>query len=446
MTPQRPVSGPSHTSTSIWRNGDFVRLWAASTISFFGSFITRTALPFAAILVLAAGPAEIAALRGLELGAALVVGLVAGAWVDRLRRRPIMIWADLGRALLLGSIPVAAVAGLLALPQLLVVAGLAAMLTTFFNVADRAYLPTVVRRGELVPANSALTASASVAEFTGFGVSGFLIQILTAPIAIAVDAASFLVSAVLLGTIRRAEPARPPRSAREPVLREVRAGLAVVARDPVLRALAAAHGSTHLLWGIFGTVYLLFATQEVGLGPAVIGIIAGLGGLGSLVGAAAAGRVAGRLGLGRTMLLGLVGFTIGNALIPLAPSGAVVVGAALLIGQQLVGDSAGTVYDILEVSLTQSIAEGRVLGRVTATMGTFATLLQLAGTILGGVVAEALGLRAAMAVGILGGVAALAFIAFSPIRSMLVVPVLSPAQVLPTIDPGSAPGEAPLTE
>ena len=163
------------------------------------------------------------------------------------------------------------------------------------------------------------------------------------------------------------------------------------------------------------------------VGPAGIGIIAELRGLGSLVGAAAAGQVAGRLGLGRTMLLGLVGFTIGNALIPLAPSGAVVVGAALLIGQQLVGDSAGTVYDILEVSLTQSIAEGRVLGRVTATMGTFATLLQLAGTIL-------------------GGVAALAFIWFSPIRSMLVVPVLSPAQALTTIDEGLAPGEAPMTE
>lgn len=408
--------------SSIWRNGDFARLWAASTVSFFGSFITRTALPFAAILVLAAGPAEIAALRGLELAAALLVGLVAGAWVDRLRRRPIMISADLGRALLLGSIPAAAILGLLGMPQLLLVAGLAAVLTTFFNVADRAYLPTVVRREELIRANSAITGSASVAEFTGFGISGFLIQLLSAPIAIALDALSFVVSAVLLATIRRGEPARPARSEREPVLREVRAGLRVVARDPALRAMAAAHGSTHLLWGIFGTVYLLFAIQDVGLGPAAIGIIAGLGGLGSFIGAATAGTVARRVGLGRAMLIGLVGFTLGSALIPLAPSGAVLVGAALLIGQQLIGDSAGTLYDVLEASLTQSIAEGRVLGRVSATMGTFATLLQLGGTVAGGVIAEAFGLRTAMAVGVLGGVAAVAFLWFSPIRTMRSVP------------------------
>jgi MFS family permease len=433
-------------SPSLWRNGDFVRLWAASTVSFFGSFITRTALPFAAILVLGAGAAEIAALRGLELAAMLVVGLVAGAWVDRLRRRPIMIGADLGRALLLGSIPLAAVAGVLALPQLLVVAGLAAVLTTFFSVADRAYLPSVVSRAELIPANSAVTASASIAEFTGFGASGFLIQALTAPVAIAVDALSFVFSALVLGTIRRPEPPRPTRAQREPVLSEIRVGLGVVARNPALRAVAAAHGATHLLWGIFGTVYLLFAVQDVGLSPAAIGIIAGLGGLGSFVGAASAGRLAARLGIGRTMLLGLAGFTLGNALIPLAPTGAVLVGAALLIAQQLLGDSAGTVYDILEASLTQSITDGRVLGRVTATMGTVAVLIQLGGTLVGGLIAESLGLRTAMAVGVLGGLASVAFIWFSPIRSMRMVPARPPGEG-PVAGASLAPGEEiPLTE
>jgi MFS family permease len=423
---------------SLWRNGDFVRLWGAGTVSYFGSFITRTALPFAAILVLDSGPVEIAALRGLELVAGLGIGLVAGAWVDRLRRRPIMVAADLGRAALLGSIPLAATAGALFLPQLLVVAFVAALLTTFFEVAEQSYLPTVVPRSSLVAANSALTASASVAEFTGFSVSGFLIQLLTAPVAIAIDALTFVGSALLLATIRRPEPRRPARTDRKPMLREIRAGLGIVASSPTLRALAAAHGATHLLWGVFGTSYLLFATRDLSLGPAAIGLIAGLGGLGSFVGAASASRVLRRLGVGPTILLGLVGFTAGNALIPLAPSGAVLVAAALLVVQQVVGDSAATVYDIVEVSLTQSLVESRVLGRVNATIRTFTILLQLGGTVVGALVAETLGLRVAMFVGLLGGVLAFALVWASPIRAMR-------GQTMPA--PESALGEElPITE
>ncbi|HYN69517.1 MAG TPA: MFS transporter [Candidatus Eisenbacteria bacterium] len=408
----------SGAGRSLWRDRDFVLLWSAGTISFFGSYVTRTALPLAAIIVLAAGPLEISALRGLELVASLLVGLVAGAWVDRLRRRPIMIGADLGRTVLLGSIPLAALAGLLAMPQLLVVAFAAAILTTFFDVADRSYLPTVVAKDRLLEANSALTASASAAEFAGFGISGFLVQVLTAPIAIAIDAASFLVSAVLLGAIRRREPARPPTTARAPMLREVREGIGLVRTSPVLRALTAAHGSTHLSWGIFGTSYLLFAINDLGLPPAAIGVIAGLGGAASFLGAAVTGRLTRRFGIGRTLLAGLIGFTIGSALIPLAPSGAVLLGAAFLIGQQLIGDASATVYDVVQVSVIQSTVSGRLLGRVNATIRTFAVLLQLAGTVLGAVIAETLGVRAGLAVGVLGGVAAIAFAWFSPIRTM----------------------------
>ena len=415
-----------------------MRLWSATTISYFGSFITRTALPFAAILVLGAGPLEISALRGLELVAGLLVGLFAGAWVDRLRRKPIMVGADLGRAILLGSIPVAAVVGALAMPQLLVVAFIAAVLTTFFDIASTTYLPTLVSRAQLLPANSALTASSSAAEMTGFGISGFLIQVFTAPIAIAVDAASFLASALALGTIRQAEPEPPAVVDREPVAREIRDGLRVVLGSPTLRAIAGAHGATHLLWGIFGTVYLLFATRDLALGPAAIGIIAGVGGAGSFLGAALAGRVVARFGIGRTMLLGMVGFTVGNALIPLAPSGAVVVGAAFLVAQQLIGDSAGTLYDVVETSLTQSVVAPRILGRVNASISTYTTLLSLIGTIGGGILAEVLGLRQAMAIGVLGGVAAFAFLWFSPIRTMRGVP--ADFSVAPS------PDDAPLTE
>ena len=433
------MDGTTPTTVSVWRNGDFVRLWSAGTISVFGSLITRTALPFAAILVLGAGPLEIAILRGLELVAGLVVGLVAGAWVDRLRRRPIMIVADLGRAVLLGSIPLAALVGVLGLEQLYVVTFLAAILTTFFNVADRSYLPRIVPPDGLLAANSALTASASVAEFSAFGISGFLIQLFSAPLAILVDAVSFLASAIVLGTIRRPEPAGRPVETREPVLREIRDGLRLVARSPILRPIAGAGAAAHVLWGVFGTVYLLFANQVVGLGPAPIGVIVGLGGVGSLVGAVMAERLGRRFGIGRAMLGGMIGFTIGNALIPLAPAGALVVGGACLIAQQIIGDSAATVYEISQVSVTQSVVEDRLLGRVNGTVRFFEDLCQLGGTIAGGLIAASLGLRAAMVFGLVGGIVAIVWLWCSPVRGLRDVPVVDAGSLLPG-------EELPLTE
>jgi MFS family permease len=412
----------------LWRDRSFLAVWSASTVSIFGSLITRTALPFAAILVLNAGPLEISAIRSAELIAGLIVGLVAGAWVDRLRRRPILIWADLGRAVLLGSIPVAFVLGSLGLPHLLFVAFAAAVMSTFFDVADNAYLPTIVSRQKLVGANSALTATGSIAEFSAFGLGGFLIQAFTAPIAIAIDAVTFVVSAVLLGTIRKKEPPPTPHEDREPVLREIRDGLRITLRSPLLRALALSHGGTHILWGIFGTSYLIFATNELKLDPASIGVIAAIGGIGSLAGSALAPIMVRRLGVGPSILVGILGFTIGNTLIPLAPAGAAAVigipiGAVFLITQQLLGDALATVYEVTEVSLVQASVDDKVLGRVNASIGTFTTLLTLFGAIAGGVIAETWGLRAAFWVGLLGALLSLLVVWFSPVRHVRQAPL-----------------------
>ena len=422
----------------MWRNRTFVALWSAGTISIFGSLITRTALPWAAILVLDAGALDVAALRGVEQVAALIFGLVAGAWVDRLRRRPIMIWADIGRAILLASIPVAFLANALGMLQLVVVAFLAAVLSTVFDVAERSYLPTVVPREQLVGANSAITASGSVAEFTSFGLGGFLINVLKAPIAIAVDAASFVVSAVLLSRIRSEEPPPKPAQDREPVLREIREGLRITAGSPVLRALALAHGGTHILWGVFGTAYLLYAKEELDLDPAATGIIAAVGGIGSLLGSVAVPWAVRRFGVGRTILGGMLLFTFGNLLIPLAPAHAALLGAGFLVAQQLIGDSGGTVYEIVETSLVQSSVDNRVIGRVNASFFTFTTLMTLAGVIIGGVVAESLGLRAAFAIGLAGAVLAIAVVWFSPVRHM--------RQTTIAAGPALPGDETPLTE
>jgi MFS family permease len=225
-------------------------------------------------------------------------------------------------------------------------------------------------------------------------------------------------------TIRKKEPPPAPVADREPVLREIRDGMRIVVRSPVLRALALSHGGTHILWGIFGSSYLLFAINDLQLGPAAIGVIAGVGGIGSLAGAALAPRMVRRFGIGPTILLGMLGFLIGNTLIPLAPAGAILLGAAFLITQQLFGDAFATVYEITEVSLVQASVGDRVLGRVNATITTFTTLLTLAGAVAGGVIAEFWGLRAAFAIGLLGAVFAILVVWFSPVRFIRSAPLV----------------------
>jgi MFS family permease len=388
---------PTHDrmpTAGLCRNRAFMLVWAAATVSVFGSFVTRIALPFVAIETLRAGPIEIAVLRSLDLVAALLVGFVAGAWVDRLRRRPLLIWADIGRALLLGSIPVAAIGGWLTLPQVFLVSSLAAVCTTFFDVADRAYLPTVVDRADLVRANGALAATTSAVEFFAFGAAGFLVRLLTAPIAIALDAVSFVVSALLLGGIRRPEPAPPPVSERQPIIAEIREGTRLVARDPVLRGLLWGTLGLSAMWGVFGATWLLFANGELGLDAATIGVVAALGGFGSLLGALLAERAARRVGLGRLIVISLLFAALGNLLIPLAPAGLPLVAVAFLVGQQLIGDTAVTVFDVTEISMRQARVSDRELGRVNATVRVVMVLAQLFGTVAGGLMAEVIGLRA----------------------------------------------------
>src|SRR4051812_48016544 len=211
--------------TGLWRNGDFLNLWSAATISTFGTLITGTALPFTAILVLDASPADLSALRIAQLLPGFICGLIAGTSVDRLRRRPIMIAADLFRATVLLTIPAAALLGYLGLWQLLAVTALVSVLSVFFDVAYQSYLPSIVARKELIEANSKLTAAASVAEAAAFTSAGWLIQILTAPLAIVIDALTYVASAGLLTSIRRPEM--------NPVVEEKRSTQGSIATDIV---------------------------------------------------------------------------------------------------------------------------------------------------------------------------------------------------------------------
>lgn len=419
-------------SSPLWANHAFVRVWAAASVSIFGSLITRIALPLVAILTLGAGAIEVAVLRSMDLVAALLVGFVAGAWVDRLRRRPVLIWADIGRAVLLGSLPISFLLGTLQLWQLIVVAGLTAVLTTFFDAADNAYLPTIVERERLVEANSALAASGSVAEFAGFGISGFLVQLLTGPITVAINAVTYLLSAVLLLSVRAPEAPPPPRSEREPLLDEIRQGLRIVRGSAVLRAFVGAQMLMSMLWGVFGATWFLFAIEEVGVSPAAIGVIAGVGGVSSFIGAVVATRSTRRWGVGPVAIASMLLAAAGNLFIPLAPAGLPLVAISFFLIQQLVADSALTVYDVTETSVRQSLVADRELGRVTSTFQVGSAGAQLVATIGAGLLAEAIGLRPTSFLAPLGGLLAAAILFWSPVRTLRDLPTMDtrpPAEV-----------------
>ena len=401
---------------SLWSNVAFQRVWSAATISIFGSLVTRVALPFVAIITLNADAIGVAMVRSMDLIAGLAVGLVAGAWVDRLRRRPVLVGADIGRALLLGLIPLAAIGGWLSMPLVLVIALLTAVLTTFFNAADTAFLPTIVARRDLVRANGALAASSSVSEFLAFGSAGFLVQILTAPIAIFIDAFSFVISAVLLGSIRVKEPPPPTRTEREAVTHEIAAGLRLVARNPILRATTLASMATSCMWGIFSATWYLFAIQDLSLDAAAIGVIAAVGGLSSLFAALLTQRATRRFGVGRVVVVSIFVAVLGFVFVPFAPAGAPLLGMAFLIGQQLVTDPAMTAFDITDTSLRQSIVGDRQLGRVNATVTVATLVAQLAATLGGGFVAVEIGLRNALFIGPALGLLGVVALWFSPVR------------------------------
>ena len=300
---------------SLWRHADFMKLWAGQTVSRLGSVVTRTAVPLVALLVLGAGPKEMALLVVSASIAVLLVGFVAGAWVDRLRRRPLLIATEAIRALVLFSIPVAHVAGALHMEQLYVVMFVDAGLASVF---DAAYVPSLIGADRVVDGNSKLATSSSIAEIGGPGLAGTLVQAVSAPFAILVDAVSFLVSAVSLLLIRTPEPARPPRTSATPIGREILEGLQLVRRHRILFAIALRSVIGHVAGSFYGVLYTLFLIRELHLDPFVFGLVISAGGVGSLVGSLAAARFIRRLGVGRAFIWTAIGAVALGVLTPLA--------------------------------------------------------------------------------------------------------------------------------
>ena len=378
----------------VWQRANFRRLWAAQTVSEFGTLISRTAIPFTAILVLDASPLELAIIGVCEMMPAFLLGLFAGAWVDRLPRRPIMIAADIGRALLLAVIPLLAWLDGLTIHALWLVAALVSALTVFFDVAYRSILPSIVSPDELMEGNSRLTASASVAEFASFSLGGWLVQLFSAPGAVLIDSLSFLWSVSWLRKLKLDEHVKSEED-RQPILHEIRDGLHFVWRNTVLRAMAGYSATFEFAFSMFGAVFLLFVTREVGFNPGVLGVIFALGGLTSVAGAALAGRVTSALGLQRTIVLMTIIMAFGQGMVVLATTVSVLAVVLLLLQQGLV-DAPYTIVDVNLATIRQLSASEEWQGRLNATFRVLSFGAALFGTLAGGLIGEYIGLRFAM--------------------------------------------------
>jgi MFS family permease len=409
--------------SGIWRSPAYVRIWGASVISGLGSAITAIALPLLAVLTLSATPFQMGLLIASETVPILLFGLATGVWVDRRPKRPVMIAADAGRAALLLLVPVAAWIGVLRIELLLGIAFLVGTLSVFFEVASQSYLPVILSTEDLTAGNARLHTGWGIAEVGGPGLAGWLTQLFSAPIAILVDGVSYIASAALLVGIRVAEPSSTgSRQGFEPNFRrELGEGLRVVVGNPILRATAAATGLWNLFAGARTAVMILFLTRIAGLQAGAVGVMFTLGAVGFLLGTLLPERMARRFGLGRAILLGIVLAFPSELLIAFASGpptvAAVIAGAGFL----LTGLTIPT-YDVNQFSLRQAVTPLRLQGRVSATMRTLIRGLVPIGALLGGVLAERIGLREVMIVSALGGPAAFVAIWFSPVRSLVAPP------------------------
>ncbi len=392
-----------------------MKLWAGQTVSELGSVVTRTAVPLLALLVLGAGPFEMALLIVSASLAVLLVGLFAGAWVDRLRRRPLLIWADALRAILLFSIPAAYLAGELRLEQLYVVVFLEGCLGAIFDAAYPAYVPSLIGAARVVEGNSKLATSSSLAEIGGPGLAGGLVQAIGAPFAILVDSISFVVSGISLVLIRSPEPPRPIRTVATPIRVEILEGLRLFRRHPVLVPLALRSVIAHVAGSFYGVLYTIYLIDDLHLSPLLLGVVVSAGGVGSLIGSFFASRVIARLGFGPALIWTAIGASVIGVLTPLA-GGPLFLATLMVFLPQLIGDGLQTIEGVAELSLIQGVIPDRILGRVNATLEVFSHgIAYPLGALLAAGLAGWIGVRGGIALGWAGMAASILLLVLSPL-------------------------------
>ena len=398
---------------------DFQKLWVGQAVSVFGSLITRTALPWCALLYLHAHAMDMALLVLADLLPGFLLGLSAGAWLDRRSKRPVMLLCDLLRFLLVVSIPALALTGKLTLGYLFCVAPLMGALSTVFDIAYQSYLPELVESEALGKANSRLSASAAVAEVCAFSVSGWLVQHFGGPQALLIDAATFLLSALSLVLIKTPHRTLPPSGYPAKrgwwgqgvgIFREATDGLRYVAQHRILRALALAQTALSFCGALIGPLYMLFVTRTLALEPKILGMVFAVGGVTSLLGATLAEPLARRVGLHRATVLGFLTIPLGMLAIPLAPARSVW-GYVALATNQLLTDPGWTIFEVHQTTLRQQLAPEALLGRINAVTRVGGLGASLIGTLLAGVLGDRAGPRPVLFAG--AGLALVAAVLFA---------------------------------
>ena len=392
-TLQKPDSPQRRSNGSAWRRPAFLLFWSGETVSLFGTQVTVLALPLTAVLTLGASATQLGLVRFAEAFPYILFTLMFGAWVDRRRRRPVMILAHTARALLLGLVPLLAILHLLDLSLLGAIAFGVGVFTVLFDVTWLAYVPTLVAADELVDANGKVATSASAAEVAGPGLGGLLVQALSAPLALLADAFSFVVAMLTLLAIRDPEPAPAiQQETRRSLPGEIRVGLSAVWDNEYLRAIMVMSGLWNLLNGIANTVFLLYAVRGLHLGAGALGAIYAVGAIGGLIGSAISTRL-GRVGRFGPVLG--VAFTFGCApwlLLPAVSGASALEIAAFILAFFLVQVGLG-LWGVLTISFRQAITPNYLLGRVNASMRFTSYGLGALGLLLSGLLASLFGMR-----------------------------------------------------
>jgi MFS family permease len=402
----------------LWRHADFLKLWSAETISQIGTQISQLALPLAAILVLDASAFEVALLGTAQFLPFVLFALPAGVWVDRLRRRPILVVSDVGRGLILASVPLAHAFDALTMWQLYAVVFGVGVGTVFFDVSYQSYLPSLVAREQLVDGNSKLEISRSGSFIAGPALAGVLVGAINAPNAILVDALSFVASAAFLFRIRTVE--EPPAPAAHPSLaRELWHGLRYLLGHRYWRPLAASIAASNFFSQITFVVFLVYAVRTLDLSPQLIGLSLVPVGVGGLAAALVSGRLSRRLGVGPTLIGAALVFGPATLAFPLAPVSYPV--PFLAAGFALLGFG-GITFNITGISLVQTLTPERLLGRVNATRRFLVWGAIPLGSLVGGALASTIGLRPTLFVGAAGSCLCFLPMFLSPLRSLREMP------------------------
>ena len=408
------------TPPSLWRDRQFLKLWAGETTSAIGSQFGALAIPFLAVSVLAATEFQVGLLGAVGTAAFLLIGLPAGAWVDRWLKRRVMLWADLTRAVALLTIPLVWFTGTLTIWQLLVVAAVVGAATVFFDVAYQSYIPILVPAASISDANAKLETTQQLARIGGPAASGVLLGIVKAPVLIGFDALTYLVSFVSLSLIRDRE-VPSPKELRKPLVTEIKEGMAFVFRQPLLRRIVLCTGTGNLFSTLGLTLIPIVVLREVGLSPAAWGIATSVGAVGGLLGALFSARISRAIGQGTVIPLSAIIFGVGILLIAaitVAPAAAI----PLLIAGEFVLSFSVLVYNIAQVSFRQRICPPALLGRMNASIRFIVWGVMPIGGLVAGALGTAIGPTPTLWIGAVGVVLSSVFVVFSPLLGMRELP------------------------